>query len=152
MSAPANPDTAGSAGLEALAERVEVATGPDRELDKAIVHALCPQAIIGIYIEGDDEPTVFHAQPLVRDKQLLPPFTASLDAAMTLINWRDLREWGYSFGLETDCIDQSKWCARFDQQCDNGDTILATAATAALALCAAALREAAALSRAGKSS
>lgn len=68
-----------------LIARLEKATGPDRELDEAIVKALYPESIVAIYCVGDEEPTVFHAEPLVRNKRELPHFTSSLDAAMTLV-------------------------------------------------------------------
>lgn len=71
--------------LLALAERVEALTGPDREVDAATVRALYPQAIVEIYCVGDEEPLVFHAQPLVQNKRELPAYTASLDAAMSLV-------------------------------------------------------------------
>jgi hypothetical protein len=70
--------------LLALAERVEALTGLDREVDEAIVRALYPEAIVEIYCVGDEEPLVFHAEPLVQNKRVLPAYTASLDAAMTL--------------------------------------------------------------------
>jgi hypothetical protein len=55
-----------SAALLALAERCEAATGPDRELDKAIFDAL-PFDALPKGIEG------------------IARYTASLDAAMTLV-------------------------------------------------------------------
>lgn len=65
-----------------LAERVEAATGPDRELDVAIVYALHPD--IGRY-EGQciGDPPIFWHDPY--RKQPCPKFTASLDAAMGLV-------------------------------------------------------------------
>ena len=75
--------------LEALAARVESLTGACRETDAAIVLAICPGAQIGPY--GDCEQVVFHAEAMgIRNKQTLPTFTASLDAAMTLLpeGWR----------------------------------------------------------------
>jgi hypothetical protein len=70
-----------TAALLDLAGRVEAATGPDQELDVAIVYALHPD--IGKY-EGQcigDDPIFWH-EPY--RKQRCPCFTASLDAAMTL--------------------------------------------------------------------
>jgi hypothetical protein len=71
--------------LMALADRVEALTEPCRETDKEIVLALYPDASVNLYHVDDDEPTVYHAEPLVRNKRALPTFTASLDAAMTLV-------------------------------------------------------------------
>jgi hypothetical protein len=69
-------------------------------------------------------------------------FVRSLDAAMSLVP-SGMRELGYRFALEEEWWEQGKWTARFDEmgdECGNGHTILATAATPALALAAAALR------------
>lgn len=69
--------------LEGLAERCEAATGPDRELDAEIgrsVGASPKRKNIhkrGHYIDG---------QPVLsRIKDVYPPYTASLDAAMSLV-------------------------------------------------------------------
>lgn len=70
--------------LNALAARVEALTGPCRETDAAIVLAICPGAEVGSY--GDCEYVVFHAEAIrISNKQTLPAYTASLDAAMTLV-------------------------------------------------------------------
>lgn len=66
-----------------LADRVEALSGPCRETDAAIVMALYPEAQIGEYCGYED--IVFHARPLVADKEILPFFTGSLDAAMMLV-------------------------------------------------------------------
>lgn len=71
--------------MEGLIARLEAATGPDRELDEAIVKALYPEAIVNLYCVDDDEPIVFPAEPLVRNKRDLPRFTASIDAALMLV-------------------------------------------------------------------
>ena len=71
--------------LVALALRVEAATGADRELDAEIVRAIYPDALVCLYEIGDEDPTVFHAEPLIRNKSVLPSYTASIDAAMTLV-------------------------------------------------------------------
>lgn len=71
--------------LRALADRVEAAAGPDREIDAEIVRALCPDARISFLCVGDDEPVVFHEEPLVQNKRELPAYTASLDASKTLV-------------------------------------------------------------------
>lgn len=68
-----------------LIARLEGLSGPCRQADTDIVLALYPQASIGLYCEGDFEPTVFHAEPLVPNKRELPRFTESVDAALTLV-------------------------------------------------------------------
>jgi hypothetical protein len=72
--------TTGDVG--AVIERLEKAAGPDRELDVAIVYALYPD--IGQYdglCVGD--PPIFWHEPY--RKQPCPQFTASIDAALTLV-------------------------------------------------------------------
>jgi hypothetical protein len=105
--------------LIALAERCEAATGPDREVDEAIYDAF-------VTLTGTP-PYVCHmlfGKPRCTDSP--PPyFTASIDAAMTLVD--DASWWRVDRGATGDCY------ARV-----NG--ILCQAATPALALCAAALR------------
>jgi hypothetical protein len=70
------------ADLLELAGLCEQATGPDHELDLAIVYALHPD--IGPYrplCEGDDP--IFWHDPY--RKMSCPNFTSSIDAAMTLV-------------------------------------------------------------------
>lgn len=75
--------------LQALLARVEGGTGEDRELDADIVRGFCPEAMIGIYVVGDDEPTVFHAEAIgIRNKSDLPRLLTSLDAAVALVERR----------------------------------------------------------------
>lgn len=69
--------------LLALADRIERLSEPCRKADADIVKALYPDAQIGEYVGYED--IVFHAKPLVADKEILPFFTASLDAAMQLV-------------------------------------------------------------------
>jgi len=70
--------------LEALAVRVEAASGPDRELDAAIAHSLGWGCVIA-------DPVVNGAMMCWRERYRqgpwmpLPAYTASLDAAMTLV-------------------------------------------------------------------
>ena len=66
-----------------LAERVEGLSGACREVDAAVVTALFPDAQVGEYCGYED--IVFHAAPLVANKEFLPFFTASIDSAMTLV-------------------------------------------------------------------
>lgn len=86
------PATALSADIAGLIERLSKADAPCRCLDESIVHALCPGAIIQTYVQGDEEKTVFHAEPLVANKDYVPRYTASIDAALTLVpegvEWR----------------------------------------------------------------
>lgn len=75
-----------TADLKSLRERVDAATGADREIDALIVRTLCPEAHVGLYVVGDDEPTVFHAQLLgIANKSELPHLTASIDASLALV-------------------------------------------------------------------
>jgi hypothetical protein len=61
-----------------------------------------------------------------------------LDAAVSLVPWDWLEEWGYRFAIEQEALG---WAARADQRCDNGDTILGeVCATKALATVSFALR------------
>lgn len=77
------PDIPGGE-MEDLIARLSAATGPDRELDWAIVQWIFPDAQLS-YPEGWDDPIVYHAAPLVRSKDTLPRFTESMDAAITLV-------------------------------------------------------------------
>lgn len=93
------------ADLQSLRERVEKADAGDRELDAAILMALMPGCMIGfrpfrIYVVGDDEPTVFHAEPLVRNKSELPHYTASIDAAVALIERKGWRVYKLDASIE----------------------------------------------------
>lgn len=68
--------------MNELIERLEQATGPDRELDVEIVFALYPD--IGAYQPHcrGEEP-IFWNEPY--RKQPCPEFTKSIDAALTLV-------------------------------------------------------------------
>lgn len=79
-----------SADLNKLAERCEAATGPDRELDAAIVLALNPGAEFRPYREGKrvTKCWLFGADGRViryGGPEDMPAYTTSLDAAMTLV-------------------------------------------------------------------
>jgi hypothetical protein len=101
-----------------LAERCEKATGPDRELSKQI-HAV---------VEGR---TYHHLETASYRNPPAPHFTASLDAAMTLVPEGASRFIFVRVGGRWGCyIDDERGIIG---SCDD-------AATAALALCAAALR------------
>ena len=74
--------------LLGLAERVEALTGPDREVDAEIAVAVSGDK--GAWVVGPSPQSVFAHQPgwyrTSDDKShQAPPFTASLDAAMSLV-------------------------------------------------------------------
>lgn len=72
--------------LESLRQRVAEATGPDRQIDAALVTTLCPGATVGEYIHGEGYDVVFHAYELgIYNKARCPEYTASLDAALALV-------------------------------------------------------------------
>jgi hypothetical protein len=103
--------------LVGLAVRCEQATGPDRELDRAVWYAL--QDILS----GDPA----HG----------PTYTASLDAAMALLppNWK-LRQMQFS----APCADDRKWHLNLHGGREGEDTFVGRGASIALALTAACLR------------
>jgi hypothetical protein len=117
--------------LKQLAERVEAATGPDRELDEAICAALYPT--YELPYAARCAPT--HIQSIV------PRYSASLDAAMTLVpeGWcKTVADWWCGDDKPpffADCGDLDALKADVD-----GIIFQAWAATPALALTAAALR------------
>lgn len=125
-----------------LAERVEAATGPDRELDCAIMQAVNPdfQPIPGG--SGFYDPALINAlsaqKYITKGTYVTPRYTASIDAAMQLVPEGDDVS-GEIFRLETynksgvlaDHVRASAWVPGAPR---------AFAATPALAICAAALR------------
>lgn len=103
--------------LDDLIARLEAAEGPDVELDRSIVLALKPGAIVGEYVYGDGYYTCFHAEPVVKNRAELPAFTASIDAAVGLTEktggdvlstisdaMEDMRVYGWSRGDEAGCL------------------------------------------------
>ena len=109
--------------LLALADRAEAATGPDRDIDVAIA------PLIGVRV-------VEHSHPLGRrfyDKNgadvLLPRFTASLDAAMSLVPE------GWEWRLYSNSLRKGP-----EAQLQRDKIIITRGATPALALTAACLR------------
>lgn len=136
--------------LLSLADRCEAATGPDRGLDAVIAVAVGGYFTIPPkweggplsygYVNADGE----EVHPGQGGDQLVKPYTASLDAAMTLVPQTEqeatdiqrlLRDGKWSAFAKVSCIDDRGW--------SYGDK--AYAATPALALCAAALRARAAM-------
>ncbi len=137
------------AGLVALAETVEALAGPCRETDALIAVAA------GRYVRekrGNDRQEWFY--PVSGSKydraalhygstgRLLERYTASLDAAMTLVPERhavDLMAWHPTFSTRVNLLplyqDGDRWLHRGDAPIYRG-----RAATPALALTAAALR------------
>lgn len=115
--------------LLALAERVEKASGPDRELDADIAKAVGVPAtlVIGHECLGN----------LRSVPQNAPRYTASLDAALTLVPKRWRTE---SIGENPQIA--GRWTVWLRHRLDDPrhGVAVGDAATPALALCAAALR------------
>lgn len=148
-----------------LAERCEQATGPDKRLDVQIYILLDPDAqhIVGekpgrfpreaIYgprssfwdwaMDAAKEPPVFGA---------IPPFTASIDAAKTMVppGWAvQLEDWpahpdgdtpGSANARLLECTLGTSFKGKRPYGYGGGRRVEASAATLALAICAAALR------------
>jgi hypothetical protein len=107
-----------------LADEVAAATGPDRELDEAILIAI-----------GGKKKSADWWLGFAYIGRVIPAYTASLDAAMMLLR----PEWGYEQRRPSDlgthgCSVEIWWVPAFPQK------VHAIAATPALALCAAALK------------
>ena len=124
--------------LAELAERCEAATGPDRELDCAIAVALN---------RTDEGGSGFHrvfADDSVFEQVRAQLFTASLDAAMTLVP----KDWRRSNLYEAEPQNKSSrgWLEYATlQRRTGGSHVMGTGAIPALALTAAALRARAAM-------
>jgi len=122
--------------LLALAERCEAATGPDRKLDALMA------PLQGLEVVDEGHPIGRMCYDDMGAAHLLPRYTASLDAAMSLIGedafWR--------LGNDGDGPDVAAFKATVTS--GDGPTLAfhdAVTATPPLALCAAALRARAAL-------
>lgn len=124
--------------LSDLIERLEKATGPDREMDEDIVRALYPDCIIQIYVVGDEDKTVFHAEPLVPNKSYVPLYTSSIDAALTLVPE------GYGWSLYGG-FSPNRPCACLSDTGRSDDLVDAFGATPAIAICIASLKARAAI-------
>lgn len=130
--------------LEALAVRCERAVGPDRELDRAIGDQLFPPKPLEA---NESEPPAGFGRGFLNTAYWGAAYTASLDAAMQLVPGGEDGRWNTGrFN-----VDPNKCSAQVAVQgeifIDRGSLGLgikvrasATAATPALALCAAALR------------
>lgn len=109
-----------------LAQRCEKAEGLDRELDAGIAMEVYLRRE-GMCI-GLSEKDALKTLPSLTDNR----YTASIDAAMTLIGGHRLR----GFGERED----GSWSAGLVSREHHGHVGVATAATGPLAICAAALR------------
>lgn len=118
-----------------LAERCEKATGPDREIDGDIAAALSLQPEWAT-VRSSRQPELFSdTGPGLRARTwVAPKFTASLDAALSLAP----EGWAWMHG----CAPGEAFFASLAVMDDDlrAPEVDVTAATAPLALCAAALR------------
>ena len=123
-----------------LIERLESATEGSRELDEAIINALCPDAMCRQDPAWEDSITVYHADALLDSgKAELPHYTTSLDAALTLVpeGW----EWSLAGGNKNEPVQVPYASCWPDEQPFPAELDLyAEAATPSLALCIAALK------------
>lgn len=129
--------------LSSLIARVEQASGPDRKLDALIAKELGfteqsgTNGATGRFVHNWTDPR----GTFVAD---IPAYTASIDAAMSLVDWTWMKRWDYYFALEQDWEDGEKWIARADQrgdECGHVDMIIsAPCANKALAVTSLALR------------
>lgn len=108
-----------------LAERVEAASGPDRELDALIHEVFGLPFEMEYWSEADTTPQ--------RNLSKVPHYTASLDAAMTLVP----DGWNWGVWMRHDWREQN---AQVWHPARDASTLHGYAATPALALCAASLR------------
>ena len=128
--------TADAAEIVRLAERVEQATGPDRELD-----ALVAATTIRNLAATSFKTLQGWADIAVREKWSVRRFTASLDAAMTLVpeGWGWMVSQPNAKALASGLLkERTPVMGEVQYGCDQRYAV--AAATPALALCAAALR------------
>lgn len=132
--------------LHALLERLEDATGPDRELDALIALAL--DGAVGIVrasAEGrPNEP--FLTQSADGEEDALEGYTASVDAALALVE-RVLPGWRVA--LNSDPHRVPLWSAQLKKSGDDWKLHGETAPIPALALCIAVVRAEIALREGG---
>ena len=144
--------------LLALADRVEKATGPDRELDLELAVRVNYKGMFddltAIYQWGAGGDEIDCHYPPKNGKpskgyldpaQFCPRFSASLDAAMTLVpeGWEPIIDCRRTVEVQLETI-------AVDPETLDPRKVYATAATPALALCAAALRALATLDPTGE--
>lgn len=140
--------------IASIIERVEAATGPDRELDLAIHHiaqakryrwaefggAHPDQRLVAVEVEPEGlHETMYLSWIDKADVRTIPAYTASLDAAMTLVpegssEW-NVEGWGSPSAVHDGRL-STAWVSGARR---------VYAATPALALCAAALKARSAL-------
>lgn len=140
-----------------LIERLEKATGPDRDLDAEILRALVPDVKIALYCVGDEEPICFGGEPFVCNRGEVPAYTEDVNAAVALVP----EGFGWNVGMPLPKFMQRYWAGVFREKTkeerDSGDihagcfyqhgpkrgpTLKAEeyASTPAIALCIAALK------------
>lgn len=126
---------ASSGGLLALAERVEAAAGPDRETDVLIERECGPLSHTVRELEAGSPLNTIAVIAECADGRYfkVPTYTASIDAALTLVP--EQHKWsvfggGYASVEPWDGSADNEECSLPDRQC----------ATPELALCAAALK------------
>lgn len=113
-----------------LAERCERAEGPDRELDALIA------PLQGLRVVDEGHPIGRMCYDDIGCAQLLPRYTASLDAAMTLVP----EEFGRPSAFTIQRSRNFGCCAVVWVNSEFNRSVRGDADTPALALCAAALR------------
>ena len=126
--------------LDKLIERLERARGPDRELDAAIFGFDKPMA----HTTGPTNPRMIESHPI-------PDYTASLDAAVALVE-RELPGWSWMARWSRDNADEQHYGAAYVKPLtgdDEGDFV-GCASTPALSLCLATLRALAKADRAAE--
>lgn len=111
-----------------LIQRIEAAEGADRAIDEAIQCALVSAEIEWSNIR---QCNIYHKDGRWISIGEIKPYTASIDAVLTLVPE------GYDWSLDNFDGDQGRPHAWV---CKDGPFYNATAATSALALCAAALK------------
>ena len=132
--------------LEALALRCEQAAGPDRELDAAIATTIgvVPEFYIRAQVHGITMTYWWHESDTKAAYYSPPAYTASLDAAMTMVPDGD----SFTIGQN---VHHKHWVASVNYLGDDGAPHARSNSysnfSAALALTAAALRAAASLAR-----
>ena len=141
--------------LLALAERVEALSGPDREADAriAVVIRYAYNAAPFVDLEAcqsvtdeDEWNVICRVNGQKTDRYSPPRYTASLDAAMSLVPCKSDNEVGFSFWPQhraaptAGLIKCQLWHIDGFQNYAPGGVPEATAGTHILALCAAALR------------
>jgi hypothetical protein len=67
-----------------LLSRLAQAKGPDDELVKDVVRALCPKVVFQAW-PGYDAPIMYHVEPVFDEKAFLPNLLASLDVVLRLL-------------------------------------------------------------------